>query len=120
MYKRHAILARQARQLGRTMQGMNAHVASVFVPILNDFAKLDAQSPMCELATVASNEPTVDVAFAVPIKPACTIHPEDIGDEDCRKIVYAVWADNEEKACGFNSPKVAAEWAEAKGYRVTV
>ena len=56
--------------------------------LLNPFAQIDAQNAMHRLAHVASNEAIV--TMTPPVRNV-SIVPDDIGDEDCRKVVYDVW-----------------------------
>lgn len=106
----------------KTLLERNSHVHPLFANLFQDFAnifsKLDAQSPESSLAKVSMEE-QAPVAFNVPVQRLAHISPEDMGDDDRRLIVYNVWSDNEIVADGFNSPKVAREWAERSGYKVT-
>ena len=52
----------------------------------NDFASLDAQTVEGRLAHVSFEETTFDV----PVRTACVIEEDDLGDEDCRKLVFRV------------------------------
>lgn len=51
----------------------------------NDFASLDAQTAEGALATVAAHELPAEGAPCV-----CSIETDDLGDDDCRKLVFRV------------------------------
>ena len=83
----------------------------------NQFANLDAQNGEHRLATVTMEETLPSVAKQ--LKQA-RIYPDDIGDDDCRKIVYDVHEVGKHLpvAHGFSCAITANAWAIANGYEV--
>lgn len=80
---------------------------------MNDFAHLDAQTAEGRLAQVRSDEMPEEST----LRP-CRIVTNDVGDEDCRKIVFDVWANNAYVEGFFNTLAHAKSWAEKHGYYV--
>jgi hypothetical protein len=47
-----------------------------------------------------------------------TIHAEDLGDEDCRKIVWLVYRGRQALAGGFESEQEAVEHCRKQGWEI--
>jgi hypothetical protein len=79
---------------------------------MNPFASLSAESPEHRMAVVSTLELQEDV------RATCTIHRDDIGDEDRHLYLWEVWDGVKVVFETTISAIEAATWANANGYRI--